>query len=92
VPFGLVETSQHFTVAYCPHHLGDDMMEAASTSEMSVYSRQHGTIFQKSHLLSRQYENLKSQSISQSIQNALIEMYWTILLVNYIIGIKAQYS
>jgi hypothetical protein len=37
VPFGLVETSQHFTVAYCPHHQDVDlMMEAASTSETSV--------------------------------------------------------
>jgi hypothetical protein len=37
VPFGLVETNQHFTVDYCPHHQGDYlMMEAASTSETSV--------------------------------------------------------
>jgi hypothetical protein len=37
VPFGLVETNQHFTVAYCPHRQGDDMMmEAAITSETSV--------------------------------------------------------
>jgi hypothetical protein len=66
VPFGLAKTSQHFTVAYCPHHQGDNlMMETASTSEMSVsYSRQHGTISQKIHLLSCQYENLKSQSIN----------------------------
>jgi hypothetical protein len=37
VPFGLVETSQHFTVAYCTHHQGDDlMMEAARTFETPV--------------------------------------------------------
>jgi hypothetical protein len=36
-PFGLVETNQHFTVAHCHHHQGDDlMMEAANTSETSV--------------------------------------------------------
>jgi hypothetical protein len=65
VPFGLVETNQHFTVAYCPHHQCDDlMMEAASTSETSIYSRLHGTISQNSHLYTRQYKNLKSQSIN----------------------------
>jgi hypothetical protein len=37
VPFSLVKINQHFTVACCPHHHGDDlMMEAASTSETSV--------------------------------------------------------
>jgi hypothetical protein len=36
VPFGLVETNQHFTVASCPHQGDDLMMEAASTSETSV--------------------------------------------------------
>jgi hypothetical protein len=37
VPFSLVETHRRFRVAYCPHHQGDDlMMEAVSTSEMSV--------------------------------------------------------
>jgi hypothetical protein len=37
VPFGLAETNQHFIVAYCPHHQGDDlMMEAVSISETSV--------------------------------------------------------
>jgi hypothetical protein len=64
VPFGLVETNQHFTVAYCPYHQGDDMMEAASTSEKSIYSRLHGTISQNSHLYTRQYNNLQSQSIN----------------------------
>jgi hypothetical protein len=65
-PCSLAEIDQSFRGVYCLHHQGDEsslMMEAISTSEMSVnvYQTTRRNIPDDSHLHTCR-ENLKSQS------------------------------